>query len=148
MANVRIEGLRELDRALAKLDDRIQRNVLNRSVSAGARVIRDEARILAPVEEGRLKRNIITKKRRGRKGQSNWMVGVRGINESTGNSDTSMKSDDPKNAFYGRFVEFGTSKMSPRPFMTPAYESKRRDAVEVIKQTLREGINRESRGLA
>lgn len=148
MDSVRIEGLRELNRNLAKLDDRIARNVLNRSVSAGARVIRDEARMNAPIDEGNLKRNIISKKRRARKGQANWIVGVRGINEATGNSDNSMKTRDPRNSFYARFVEMGTSKSAPHPFMAPAYEAKRGAAVEAIKVSLREGIERESRGLA
>lgn len=144
MANeVRVEGLRELRANLLKLADRTQRNVLNRAVNAGARVIRDEAKMRAPVDTGRLEENIITAKRRSPKGQSTYVVAVRGITPK-GNSDNTLKTDDPKNAYYSRFVEFGTSKMSAQPFMAPAFEMKKHDALAVIGFELGSGIEKEA----
>ena len=39
-------------------------------------------------------------------------------------------------AFYGRFVEFGTSRSRAYPFMRPAAEGKAQEAVRVIADTL------------
>ena len=66
---VHIKGLTELKRAMQALPTNIARNVLRASVNAGARVVRDQARINAPVltqaqpnhqPPGTLKRSIVT----------------------------------------------------------------------------------------
>ena len=36
-------------------------------------------------------------------------------------------------AFYGRFVEFGTSKMAAQPFLRPAYDAARRQALQAAQ---------------
>ena len=42
--------------------------------------------------------------------------------------------------FYGKFLEYGTSKMSPRPFMGPAQAESKKQVLETIRQTLKEGL--------
>lgn len=49
------------------------------------------------------------------------------------------KSDNSK-IFYGKFLEFGTSKMPARPFLSPAFESNKAYVNEIIKRTLKEGL--------
>ena len=44
--------------------------------------------------------------------------------------------DLKKLAFYGRFIEFGTSRSRAYPFMRPAAEGKAQEAVRVIADTL------------
>lgn len=39
-------------------------------------------------------------------------------------------------AFYGRFLEFGTSKMPAKPFLRPAYDAARDRAVAAVKTRL------------
>ena len=39
-------------------------------------------------------------------------------------------------AFYGRFVEFGTSKMAARPFLRPAYDAARAKAVKAVQERM------------
>jgi HK97 gp10 family phage protein len=46
-------------------------------------------------------------------------------------------------AWYAHFVEFGTSKMAARPFMRPAFESRKAGAVEAIKSYLLSRIPKE-----
>lgn len=36
-------------------------------------------------------------------------------------------------AFYGRFVEFGTSKMPARPFLRPAFDAAKRRALQAVE---------------
>ena len=45
-----------------------------------------------------------------------------------------------QDAWYWRFVEFGTVKMPARPFLRPAFEGKKREAVQAIKTRLSERI--------
>ena len=57
MANygsIRVEGLDQLARALKELPQRVARNGLRAAVYAGAKVIRDEAKLHAPVATGNL----------------------------------------------------------------------------------------------
>jgi HK97 gp10 family phage protein len=39
-------------------------------------------------------------------------------------------------AFYGRFVEFGTSKMAAKPFLRPAYDAARAKAVKAVQERM------------
>lgn len=43
-------------------------------------------------------------------------------------------------AFYGRFLEFGTSRMAAKPFLRPAYEAMRRQAAEKAREVLLQRI--------
>ncbi|MFL0197002.1 HK97-gp10 family putative phage morphogenesis protein [Clostridium sp. WILCCON 0269] len=39
-----------------------------------------------------------------------------------------------------KFLEFGTSKMSAKPFMAPAYENNKEKSKQIIKEELKEGL--------
>ncbi|MDY7815371.1 HK97-gp10 family putative phage morphogenesis protein [Burkholderia pseudomallei] len=41
-----------------------------------------------------------------------------------------------REAFYGRFVEHGTSKMAAKPFLRPAYEAKKADVKNAIDDVI------------
>ena len=45
-------------------------------------------------------------------------------------------------AYYWRFLEFGTSKLSAKPFLRPAFEAKKDAAVDAIKAKLAEAIEK------
>lgn len=46
-----------------------------------------------------------------------------------------------RDLFYGRMVEFGTSNMDAHPFLVPALERNTSEIIEVLKQSVREGID-------
>jgi len=52
-----------------------------------------------------------------------------------------------QDAWYWRFLEFGTRKMAARPFLRPALESRRTQAVDAIKARLRQRIEIEATAL-
>lgn len=52
-----------------------------------------------------------------------------------------------QDAWYWRFLEFGTRKMQARPFLRPALEAKRREAVDAIKERLSLQIETEAKAL-
>ena len=42
--------------------------------------------------------------------------------------------------FYGKFMEYGTTKVAARPFIGPAKAESRKQVLETIKQTLKAGL--------
>lgn len=45
-----------------------------------------------------------------------------------------------KEGFYGKFLEFGTSKMKAKPFMESGYESSKAEAMATIESELKKGL--------
>lgn len=116
--------------ALSKVENR---RVLNAATRAGAAIITKEAKKRAPVKTGKLKRNIVTLSAKGQGAYSAVSgVHIRGRNPRTGNSDNTMKKDNPNNAYYWRFIEMGTSKKPASPFIRPAFESRLNEAEEAV----------------
>lgn len=120
---VHIKGLTELKRALQTLPKNISRNVLRASVNAGARVVRDQARINAPLlhealpkhqPPGTLKRSIITAyiPEKSNAQQATYFVTVRQGKRYRGQGKHQNKSQD---AFYGAWVELGHHYVAPKP---------------------------------
>ncbi|WP_349815341.1 HK97-gp10 family putative phage morphogenesis protein, partial [Escherichia coli] len=85
----------------------------------------------APVRRGKLRRNVVVLSRRSRDGGMESGVHIRGVNPDPGNSDNPMKADNPRNAFYWRFVEMGTVNMPPHPFVRPAFDVRSEQAAQV-----------------
>jgi HK97 gp10 family phage protein len=108
MRQVEVKGLRELKASLNALPQNIATNVLRGAVNAGARVIRDEAKIKAPVETGTLKRAIYTKfiRELSDPWRAVYFVGVR-QGKRYANLKTKGGKDKSMDAYYAKFVEYG-----------------------------------------
>jgi HK97 gp10 family phage protein len=102
--DVKINGLAELDKLLAELPDKLQRNVLRSALRAGAKVIEERAKEQlqddGSVLTGRL-RDSIHASVRLRRGKPVATIKAGG----TGKGD----------AFYARWVEFGTAPHDIKP---------------------------------
>ena len=101
-------GLEDISRDLQLLSGAENNRVLREATRAGANVLKEEVVSRAPVRRGKLRRNVVILSRRSRDGGMESGVHIRGVNPDTGNSDNTMKADNPRNAFYWRFVEMGT----------------------------------------
>ena len=141
---ISITGLAELEKNLLAFPDKIAKRILSGAIRAGAVVIQKEARNLAPVSDaphklgkgskaviinpGHLKRNIKVRlaPRKSRTVPIEYWVYVSG------------------KAWYWKFVEFGTSKMSGQPFMRPAFDGNKAEALERIKEYLAARIDKEA----
>lgn len=147
--SAQLTGFKELNDAMKALPDNIARNVLRGATNAGASVIRKEAQQQAPVYTGQvsqghpppgtLKKSIRQVQRRDLSSLVKQVFNV-GVRSGKSVKDKAGRSLD---AFYWRFVEFGTSTQPPRPFLRPAFEGKKLAAVEAIRTYLAERIPRE-----
>ena len=152
-----LTGFKELAAALRELPERVARNGLRAAVNAGASVIKKEATYLAPKDTGALQANLYQKQIREQSGPmvQTFYVGVRkGVakyannkkNRQAGKAGKAYKDDGT--TFYWRFKEFGTSKMAATPFMRPAFDSQKENAVTAIGKKLDERIQNHARDLA
>jgi len=124
-----IKGAKELEKVIRMLPRKMGEDVLVRATRSGATIVKNEIKKRAPVGKGpahpkygRLKNNIKTTKIKQRGGAATIAV-------HTGK------------AYWGSFLEFGTSKMSARPFFRPAFDSRWPKALDKIGERL--GINLE-----
>lgn len=62
--------------------------------------------------------------------------------ESGDSKSTYRVSWNKSHAFYGRFLEFGTSKMAARPFLRPAYDAARLKALQAVKARMGEEVKK------
>lgn len=130
-----VHGLKELERKLRELPEKLAKNGLRAAVAAGSRLVASEARRRVPVDSGTLKRSIYTKQIREESNnqQQTFYVGSR-----HGKKEQAKGRD----AYYFPFVEFGTEKSPAHPFMRPAFESTKEKAVEAVKTKLAERIEK------
>jgi len=126
---IEIKGAKELEKVLRMLPRKMGEDVLVRSTRVGANIIKKEVKEQAPItgkpthlKYGRLRDNIKTTKIRNRGGAGTIRI-------HTGR------------AFWGLFLEFGTSKMTAKPFFRPAFDSTYPKALDRIGKRL--GINLE-----
>lgn len=135
----KVEGLEELNEALAEMADDIARKTLFNSLRAAIRPLRDEARAKAPV------------------GSRKHWVGLksRGEQVDPGNlRDFGFKVQRMKNprfaaylilrysgkAFYGKFFELGTAKMRAQPILAPVFDTRAQDSLEIFRKRLEERV--------
>lgn len=139
---VEVHGLRELREALLrKIPTEMRGKVLQQALTAGAKVIADDAKARAPARSGVLKRAIWSFRNRQ---NSNGVYEERAIRPRSGKKFQKSKRD----AFYWRFVEFGTRFMAAQPFMRPAFESRKEAALKAIMQRLAVAIDKAARKAA
>ena len=134
MANfvdAKLEG--DFEAALTKLEKTIQDKVLFSGASAMAKVIADEVRLNAsPPRMGRDTGALMDS-----------IYYAYSEDRSTEDSKTYIVSWNKSKAFYGKFLEFGTSRMSAKPFLRPAF-SKVNEAIKAGKANMKKRMAEET----
>ncbi len=127
-----VEGLDELLKKLENLPLTIARKLIVRALRKGAEPIRVEAGERAPVGDDppHLKDTMITV-----------------VSEQTATGATA-RIGPSKAGFYGLFQELGTSHNAKQPFLLPAFEAKKSEAIKIIADELGRGIENEAKNKA
>lgn len=133
VADIRLEikGLKELNNLLNKLPDKIAKKPLQNALRAGGNVVVKAAKAKAPVDTGLLRDSIAVKQAKQKTGAVHYQVGV-------------YQKIGKKRPFYAHMIEFGTSKMSPKPFMRPAWEETKAEVLRTFSVRLAKSITTEA----
>lgn len=151
---IKVHGLREIEQAMKALPGRMDKKLLDKGLVAGARLVRDEAKALVPLLKepdarrvrGTIQRAIHAGRVRPTRYRATVWVRVRQLTKGQirrfkrtqlRHNKRARAALNPNDPFYWFFVEFGTSKMAARPFMRPAFQSKKEAAVSKAIATLR-----------
>lgn len=127
MADIELEGVDEILNKLQQIGNNISR-LENKALRSAAQPVLDDAKSSNSFNDrsGNLRKGLKISNIKNKEGVKYVLVGV-------------DKSDNSK-IYYGKFLEFGTSKMPAKPFMQPAYEKNKDNIQKTIAETLKEGL--------
>lgn len=135
-ASFNLSGINaRLDRLNAAAKDSTRK-----AAQAGAQVYHDELRARVPVSA-----------KPHKSGKKTYDPGTlrRAIyqafveDESGPGQSTYRVSWNKSHAFYGRFLEYGTSKMAAKPFLRPGYDAARPRAISAVQAVMRSEVEKE-----
>ncbi len=159
-STVQIHGLKEIGERLKALPKEIagkNGGPLAAALRKMGRVIQADAKGLVPVDTGTLRENIIVTRERDPKA-----FGATEVVHVTVRAKAKAYKDNKKNRkaskvgenyqdygplYYARFLEFGTVRASPHPFMRPAFEQAKARLPEIFRSELSAAIDRAVRRL-
>lgn len=131
--SIEVKGIAEVNRALYRYSQELGDKIVLKALREGAKVMQKQARANAPKRTGRLRKGIVVKnskiysKRRGRGTLGVFMTLRKGKGKN-----------DPKDAFYGRWIEHGfrprggQTEVPGRRFIDKAFRQKRESAARLI----------------
>lgn len=125
-----IKGLEDLIKNLNALPAKLEKKVIRAAVRKGANIVRDKARQNVPKDTGNLQKSIITS---GAKvsGKIAFRVSLK-----------QRKTKNSKEPYYGRFIEFGTSKMPAKPFMRPALDESEWEVFDTVVSDIKSNLDK------
>lgn len=134
-----VTGLAGAMALLREAPAKLQARVIKGAVASAAAVIRREAALRAPIfsgivgashpPPGTLRKAIYQARLTSECTETLevWLVSVRKGPKAQQNKAGNL------DAYYATWVEYGTIKMSARPYMRPAFEAKKGEAVEAMR---------------
>jgi len=138
-----VQGLKELYATMNELPVKVEKNIMRGMIRAAAKPIYEEARRRAPVLQsldprrvfGALAKSIHIRSVQVKNG--NVVGGVAaGGTAKVGRGKNKVEAD----AFYARFVEYGTVKTPAQAFMRPAIDTKTPEAIAAGAEYAKERV--------
>ena len=147
---VQLQGVDELKRALDQVPDKLKKKGLLKALRLAGNVVRDAARRAAPLlqtpapyrKKGTVRRAIVvrTSKTAKKEGAIGVFIGVRALRGARTRTLGASGPKNPNDPFYWRYLEFGTKKMSKRPFLAVG-ATKLEQATEVFMREATAAVN-------
>lgn len=133
----------DFSKIAAKLDNitRAATDAVRPAAQAGAQVFYEEVKQRVPVSAKA--HSTKGKKQTFTPGTLRKAIYQAFADKESGDGKASYRiSWNKTHAFYGRFVEFGTSKMAAKPFLRPAYDAARAKALKAVQDRMNEEVKK------
>jgi HK97 gp10 family phage protein len=117
---MKLEGMEQLLREVERMGLDVGTQLEEQALQAGAEFLREKIEETVPVRTGNLKDNIIVSKVK--------------------NGSIDVGPNQQGTAFYGHFLEFGTSKAKAQPFMGPSLESNKQGIQDKMAEVIKRGL--------
>ena len=130
--DVKIDGLKELDKALAGLGAEVGAKALKGALMSASKPMLDEMKQNVPVSSGGLKKGLGRRSKTNKKGKwakTSAIVRVGAVKKS---------------GWRAHLIEFGTSRTRAQPFIRPALD-KSNEAITIFQKRLKIIIDREAK---
>lgn len=141
--SVTIDNPEALTDAINALENVQSESVLRRAAVAGARVLFDEIRARAPVGDKEYERS--SKTHPPGFLRDSILIAYDKDQSVTGKLAMYLVTWS-KEAYYGRFLEYGTSKMAAQPFLRPGFLAKQDAARQAVIESITTQIEEMTRG--
>lgn len=159
VATFKLEGFKELDRALGELPKRTGKNALRRTLRKAAEPILGEMKSAAPKDTGRMVSKIAESGKltaNERNGDVAEFIGIGEDGQKVFGKQAARNAvtihvgatGKKQNSPVPMWVEFGTAEMPANPFMRPAWESNKNKALNIIKVELKGEIEKAAKRYA
>jgi len=144
--SVVVTGMDELLAALRELPARLEKNVIKGGLRAAAKILVVEAQRRCPVSDKKYAQQL------SKKGRASYIANVKPgfLRKNIRAKDVPGKAGTVKiivgwraKAYYGVFVEYGTSKITAQPFLRPAFDTKKQEMIDDFKRYVAERLARE-----
>ena len=144
MVKVRIEGGAQLAKALQSLPDRVSTRVLRSALIEAAEPMRDRMIALAPREPGKpdIADDILIQPVTRFRDDSDSVGDLVRVEEGS----AAVVIGPTKPFFYGKFLEYGTARMAPRPFMRPAFDTEGIKALQRVTASIWRALTKAGAG--
>lgn len=160
---VKVEGLRELEKALKELPRATAKNVMVRALKAAAEPMVDMAAQDAPVLTGRLRDSIAVSSKRPKDDKGAGAKAFGAAMAAGASAGQARQAARAANRGVGGLVEvfigpgrnpqaiaqeFGTSRHPPQPYMRPAWDANKAGILETLKDLTWAEIEKAAKRLA
>lgn len=148
---LQLTGFKELEKQFLELGPKLEKKGLRSANYAGAKVVVEAAKRTAAFHDrtGALRASIWAYKRRTPSNEVKHAIALKGLASKIKRERRRLRKAGftlaklPAGpAIYGRFIEFGTSKMSARPFLRPAFLANVDNVINTIRSGLQSAIEK------
>ena len=154
---IKVHGLQELSQTLMKLPAELEKRVIMGALRAAGQTIRKEAMARAPILQepdprrraGTLRKSISVRRVKGKVAVYVGVFGLSGKRMAEFKAGGGKKgANNPDDPYYWKWVEYGTKKMAARPFLRPAFEAKKFEAIRLFEAYMKKRLDKEVRKVA